>query len=69
MAYAVVVEAYRDLGTDLVSAIEKANASIGLSAAEPAPNDTGGEAPERVPTAAENDAALRELEKMMQGVR
>lgn len=60
-AYAMFVEEYQRVGTDLLTAIEKVNESIGLSVARPEP----AVATERVPTARENERALAELKKMM----
>ena len=50
------------MGADFISAVDQADQSIGLSLAVEGPQ------PERVPTAAENDRALAELQKLMGGV-
>lgn len=67
-AYALLVEEYQRLGLTVLDAVEKANASIGM-ASGPVQPVAGADQPERVPTPAENDAALRELEKAMMGVK
>jgi hypothetical protein len=59
VAYALLVEEYQRIGTDLLTAIEKVDASLGLR-----------EAPAGVPVTASvagNDAALAELQQMMGG--
>jgi hypothetical protein len=67
------VEAYLRLGIDMPTAVEKTDESLGLLAVDdptPAASAVPGTAdrpPERVPTAAENDRALRELQQMMGG--
>ena len=59
-AYAMLVEEYQRIGSDLLTAIEKVNESIGLTV------ETTATAPvERVPTARDNERALAELGKMM----
>jgi hypothetical protein len=66
------VEAYLRLGIDMLTAVEKTDESLGLLAVDdptPVASAVPGTAdrPERVPTAAENDRALRELQQMMGG--
>ncbi len=59
VGYTVLVEAYRGLGADLLSAVDKANQSLGL-AATPDPVAVG---------PSDNDAALRELERATAGLK
>jgi len=59
-AYAILIEEYTRLGTDLLSAIEKVDESLGLR--DPL------ERAERQASPADNDRALAELQKMMGGI-
>ncbi len=60
VGYTVLVEAYRGLGADLLSAVDKANQSLGLAPLEAAV---------AAPTPADNDAALRDLERATAGLK
>jgi hypothetical protein len=61
-AYTLLVGEYQRIGTDLLSAVEKVDASLGLG---PDPAMVGAGAP--VVTSADNDQALVELGKLMGG--
>lgn len=63
-AYAMFVEEYQRVGTDLLTAIEKVNESIGLTVAKP----EAAVATEHVPSSRENDRALAELQKLVGGL-
>ena len=59
VGFAILVEEYQRLGTDLLSAIDKVAALGGTQEAEAPP----------VPTAAENKQAMDQLMSMMGGVK
>lgn len=59
-AYAMLVEEYTRLGTDLLTAIERVDESLGLRESKP------GEARKLGPS--DNDRALAELKQMMGGL-
>ena len=61
-AYAILVDEYQRLGTDLLTSIERVNESIGLVAKPELAVVEG------VPSDADNDRALAELAKMMGGI-
>ncbi len=61
VGYTVLVEAYRGLGADLLSAVDKANQSLGL-AAQPEPAVAA-------PTPSDNDLALAELQRATAGLK
>jgi len=64
--YALLVEFYlRIPGTDLLTAVQQVENSL---SDEPLSPRQEAQAAEYVPTAAENDAALRELQKMTSGL-
>lgn len=66
-AYALLVEAYERIGAggmDLPSAVQTANESIGLAV----PVEDGVVVLDSQPTAADNDRAMAELQRMMSGV-
>lgn len=62
-AYAMLVEEYQRVGTDLLTAIEKVNESLGLAVIAPE-----AVVAEQVPSARENDRALAELKKLVGGL-
>lgn len=66
MVYALLVEAYVQTGMNMIEAIERVDEVCGI--AERSPEGSPAVPPERVPSEAENDAALAELTKMMMGV-
>ncbi len=61
-AYAVFVGEYQRIGTDLQTAVEKLEASLGLRAAP-----AGVPITEAAPSVADNDRALAELTQAMGG--
>lgn len=61
-AYAVLVEEFRRLGMDLITAVSRVNEMIGLEA-----ESTPEAAEPPVPSAADNTRALNELAVMMGG--
>ena len=65
-AYAMLVDEYQRIGIDLLSALEKVNNSLGLSALSHEQSVEASD--EKVPTAADNTQPLAELQQMMGGV-
>jgi len=62
-AYAMLVVDWQGLGLDVFSAMAKVDESIGLAVAGPQPAVVG------VPTAADNDRALAELQAQLKRVK
>ena len=62
-AYAVLVAEYQRIGKDILTAVEEVNQSIGLTPVTDGPTVPSG------PSAADNDRALAELNKLMAGVK
>ena len=61
--YAMLVAEYQHLGMDMLSAVAKVDESIGLTSAFVQPAAAG------VPSAAENDRALAELQAQLKRVK
>jgi len=61
--YAMLVAEYQHLGMDMLSAVAKVDESIGLTVSGAQPAVAG------VPTAADNDRALAELQAQLKRVK